>query len=69
MGSNLAGDTISTTGEVQNLAACLLRQMRQLVNGFQSCLNISHVGFRLSVRNLTHQLPPGHYVVAVRWSE
>jgi len=60
MGCDLAGDIVSPAGEVQNLAARLLRQMRQLVNGFQASLNISHVGFRLSMRKLTHQLPPLH---------
>ena len=58
MGCDLAGDTVSTTGKGENLAARLLRQMSTPIDGFQSCLNISHVGFRLGVRNLTHLLSP-----------
>ena len=58
MGCDLAGDAVSTTSEVEYLAPGFLRQMSTPIDGFQSCLNISHVGFRLGVRNLTHLLPP-----------
>lgn len=60
MGSNLAGNTVSATGEVEYLAPGFLRQMSTPIDGFQAGFNISHVGFRLSVRNLTHLLPPLH---------
>ena len=60
MGCDLAGNVVRPAGEVENLAARFLRQVRQLVDGFQAGFNISHVGFRLSVRNLTHLLPPLH---------
>lgn len=58
MGCDLAGDVVSPAGEVENLAPGFLRQMSTPIDGFQSCLNISHVGFRLGVRNLTHLLSP-----------
>lgn len=60
MGCDLAGDAVSTTSEVEYLAPGFLRQMSTPIDGFQASLNISHVGFRLSMRNLTHQLPPLH---------
>ena len=58
MGCDLAGNTVSTGGEVEDLSPGFLRQMSTPIDGLQSCLNISHVGFRLSVRNLTHVLSP-----------
>lgn len=61
MGCDLAGNIVRTTSKIQNLAARLLRQVRQLVDGFQAGLNISHVGFRLSVRNLPQ------FVTSIAW--
>ena len=60
MGCDLAGNTVSTGGEVEDLSPGFLRQMSTPIDGFQSCLNISHVGFCFFVRNLTHLLPPLH---------
>lgn len=61
MGCDLAGNIVRPAGEVENLAARLLRQMGQLVDGFQAGFNISHVGFRLGVRNLTQ------FVTSIAW--
>ena len=61
MGCDLAGNTVRTTSEIQNLSPGFLRQMSTPVNHLQASLNISHVGLRLSMRNLTHLLPPNHY--------
>ena len=60
MGSNLAGDAVSATGEVEYLAPGFLRQMSTPIDGFQSCFNISHVLLCFFMRYLSHWLPPLH---------